>query len=404
MPTKAELAYYRAQRRLVDSPWQAMPYARSANRASARPRRRAVGNTAYSTVGRTPMRAPYYNRSTGRRVAYRTARRAIPRSYARMAGRSGQALMAGRYAARAMESPCVTKWAKSLQDPFDGPQEACNPFTLPLYSERLRTRIHGGTAIATNTANGTGNQIVLAAGFSPASDIPLLAASDATAWTDASTLSTICSGSTMPVSPFSVSQFTNLDNSWAPVSLGMRVMYVGPADSFGGEIIYYETANHSNALDGGTTLGDVKGSANCRRQVIKPGWNTIVWSGPRRTSEMTYSNDLDPVYSRPWCLVMVVVGAAATSAAMNFAVEVFCNCEVSGDDARSGQFSEQDAHGAARRMTANLKANSGAPSIGSGQKGVSNDAMFGKTYSGPERAELDNFVPQSLTGTVYEYV
>lgn len=386
-PAKSFAEFHRRNPTLSKS-WAQNLWYNSRSRTASMPRRAPVArrNPFIAIRGRPTVRAPLRYPRTARRATY--ARRAsnrravttMSRSYATRSGgnpRSSAALTRARVMAATRESPCVAKWALSLSNPFSGPKDACNPFSPPLFSERVRSSVTYVTSTA-NTASGTGTLIVGAVSFGPTSGQSMLAVSDNTAWNTGTGLATVLSVGTVPVTFYADADFAVDQNAWTPISLGVRIMYFGTADTFGGYVEWYESPNHANIVSATFTSADLSASAYLRRQMIQPGWNNCVWSGPRRAEEMLYNTDVTAAGGKPFTIAFHIHLTANANA--KYVIEAVSNHEVSGIKARGATFSEQDTKGGAARQSEASRKAGGQPVTATGPAGVSEDSMFGRTY------------------------
>ena len=301
--------------------------------------------------GRMPTRSPY---------RYQSARKKYtPRRYAKRQTRVARTITgpnpafdAERIAAHLENriSPCVAKFLASLEDPFNGPVDACNPFTPPIYSSRLRNYGYATLSGPSNSSAGAGATICGVCGFSPSNGYALARVTGTSGWTDTTAFATSCTTSIVSsISPYAVSDFTTATNSWAPVSYGVRIMYNGTADTFGGWIAFYESPSHANLFDANHHQGQILDTQEIRRQALKPGWNSMTWSGPRTSSETKYSNTLTTAEA-PYCLCFVIaLPLPGDNASLGtYTIELFANMEITGDLVPGKQFSESDPEGAGR--------------------------------------------------------
>jgi len=152
-------------------------------------------------LGGVPLRRPLKGRA--RRI---TGNKAMPASVQRAVAMNTAA------------QTCSWKWLRQLLNPFEGPNDACNPYTPPIYSERMRAWLRQG--IGSNNFNAAGNAIVLMR-FQPTSDIEMCRLSTTAAYVSGSTAFTTATPTLLTNnSAFTSSQFTDTQSGmqWAPVT------------------------------------------------------------------------------------------------------------------------------------------------------------------------------------------
>jgi len=191
-------------------------------------------------------------------------------------------LAAARLRAAMKLSPCVELWIKSLINPFDGPLNACNPYTPPVYSERLRVWVrfnHTPSTYKSTSVPDTPVPLLLFAG--PGSDSPFCMHPLAGAYNTGTSFSAMTLTNHTNNSPLNNADF-QAQNSFAIVSMGMRARYVGTADAMNGYIGIFEDPNHDNLAKTGAYSEDHVHGDNAYKIVpVSTDWITILWSGPR---------------------------------------------------------------------------------------------------------------------------
>jgi len=273
---------------------------------------------------------------------------------------------------RMVAQPCTIKWLGSLLDPFNGPQDACNPYTPPIFSER--TRPWGRTQLTTGsfgTDAGAG-MAAFVVRMQPASDVAQVLVSATINLDDpADALSIVCVTPRYNNSRYTSTQFsdTSTNMQWAPVSLGVRIRYVGPAESMQGRMFFYESDPHQDVIDNDMTITQVLQQNNAIELPISYEWQTLLWSGPVLTNEFNYNIATANIAANPYCLAVVLVGVNDT-AAQAFAIEYVCNVEVSGVYARATQLSERDSEGAGNVQSAVINVRKGKSMTGVGEDGA----------------------------------
>lgn len=213
-------------------------------------------------------------------------------------------------------SPCVDKWLKSILNPFDGPLDACNPYCPPVYSERMRLWARFPFIPSDRKSDSVpGLPVPLMVFAAPGSDGWFTVAPPAVAasYSETTSFPTYCASAYPNNSPLTTASFS-AQNSFAIVSMGLRVRYTGNADSMNGFIGLFEDPNHDNLMATGTyNQQHIHQDSAYKIVPVSTDWVTIVWSGPRTNmtasglgnygvkpgpqDEMSYSNTypgLDP--------------------------------------------------------------------------------------------------------------
>jgi len=134
-----------------------------------------------------------------------------------------------------------------------------------------------------------------------------------------------------PATPFIVDNFVNDGNNWAPVSLGIRVMYNGTADKFGGHIAFFEESSHRNLDVAAYTPNSIANSLNYVRRPLHEGVNDFVWSGPRAPAEVTYAGTFNAANAPKMMMVVITLPTNAAGGAGGYAVDIVANMEIVGD-------------------------------------------------------------------------
>lgn len=333
--------------------------------------------------GKAVARTPLYTRSNyartlrsaprARAMGTRAfARRATPRSYnmygraARSVGNIDLSRSRIRAALKMQISPCVSKYLKSLVDPFNGPADACLPFAPPCYSERIR--VFSRTTLTMNAYAPAGQPWVGVFIPGPGNTSIYSVFSTNLARTSVNTLSSYMTVNVANNSPLVDSDFYD-QMAAAVVSMGVRVKYIGTADNIGGYIGVWEPPAHENLLKTGTWTQDMIRAADGYKVLpVTPEWTTICFSGPRRPEEYNYAHTVNDavgvdttIFSGS--LFMEVLGANSTYTD-SYIVEHFTNFEYVGRKARGTTYSEQDLKTAPNAVNAISDATGGQPLAG----------------------------------------
>lgn len=316
--------------------------------------RGAEQGTTPTTVG------SFLNKSYGRkayaaRKFYRPTKGRIAKWATGKSGYKKQAM-----AVRVLEpaiSQCAKEWMASLLNPFSGP-EACNPYAPPLYTQRMRSITETSITATGCTPNGTGNTVVIACRWGIASDLATIVISGNSGWSDAShftaAVNDVFNDSTqVPPSnvPFQASDYTGSAMSWTPVSLGLRFQFICPATQFGGVVTLHETAGHTGIVNNAIlSLGQIRSDVRSRKMSIKPGWNSMVWTGPQNQYETQYNASAAvETFPNMSSLIMIIdLPSAASTFNMNINIQAYTNWEAIGDKANQCKYSIQDIPGAGK--------------------------------------------------------
>lgn len=311
-----------------------MVYRRRVYRGRRRATSRSVRSSVRSSAHRTsrPSRAvrvptyaqPYVLKQRKRRIASVAA------------ARKRGSVAAQMFTLARMPRTCSFQWLKSLMNPFSGPVDACNPFTQPLFTERVRAFCRFNITTAANAASGTGDTIFMTIQHAPDSGTSPVRASNSAAWTVAQTLSAICASTMTAVnSPLAAADIAADKNQWAIVSRGIRLYNCAKVSDINGYVTVYEQPSHQNVL---TVIGSaVKTQESSRVFPIPSGGPPleILWGGPRNEGEMRFSS----VAASGWTpdTAIEIFGTS-----INIMAEYFINFEFTGTLSRGSRYSEQD--------------------------------------------------------------
>lgn len=254
-------------------------------------------------------------------------------------------------------SPCTKRWLQLLVDPFNGPIDACNPFTPPIMSERYRTWARmtvSSTAFGTTGGGGTAGLAMFAINaLSPASNDTVVyglgtAQTLSTAWNTMGDFGTVRMNS-----PFVAADFGDGLMAWAPVAAAFRIRYTGRADARMGTMYIYEEDSHADLHQASWTGTGVLGRDNCISMPVSPEWTTVCWSGPRTQYETMYSTNGNVSATGASHAIFALILSGITDAdAQSFEIEIVHIWEGYGNQARNMMKSEQDSGGASKVMTA----------------------------------------------------
>jgi len=274
---------------------------------------------------------------------------------------------------RMIAQPCTIKWLESLLDPFNGPQDACNPYTPPIFSERNRAWVRSQLSAANFGSDDAAGSAIICARMQPANNQACMTYSTTAGYdsfTDiiGETGQTPTNNNSRYIDSVFLTETGS--NQWAPVSLGVRIRYTGPAEKMQGRLFMFESDPHEDQVANEATVLNVMAQNNVIELPITYEWQTLVWSGPVLTNEFNYNTAVDNQAANPYCLVLLLFGVNDTTA-QSFAVEYTCNFEVTGVVARSTQMSERDTEGSGNIQSAIINSKRGKSVTGVGGSGAS---------------------------------
>lgn len=285
----------------------------------------------------TPRRRPAYTRGYG----LRSMRNGGYNANSKMHGVYQRAWRSTPMGQLTQELPCVAKWIESLLNPFTGPMDACNPYTLPCFSERVRVFFRKAISSAVFNTLGDG-LIVMRAAVTTDNAAALLSTTLAYVNDTYDVVSAAVNSQFFLNSPYTASTFSGVPaggNQWATVSYGFRIRYVGPVDQMQGWYQFLEMPAHLSATTVGYTVEMALAEEGLVQVPISYDWVTCTWSGPQIEAEMQYNTTTAGNTVNPYTLLLKVSGVN-NPAAQAFQIEAFHNFEVVGRIARSTFLSE----------------------------------------------------------------
>lgn len=252
--------------------------------------------------------------------------------------------------------PCTIKWLKSLMSPWDGPAEACNPLTPPIYSQRMRTFCRDLVGDGQFNENSCA-AIVL--NPQPANDQYVTFLSTSAAYvSDATDFPTACPLGKLSNSLYPATQFNTDKLQYAIVSYGIRIKYIGPANLMQGYYSLVECPAHHNLYDSNHTPGDAIKYVNTRTVPISYDWVELTWSGPQNVAETQYysaAGDPSATAGTAFAPMALLIRNVVDTSARSFLFETWFNHEIVGEYAVGQQYSEQDVRGGNNILSAMLQ-------------------------------------------------
>lgn len=249
---------------------------------------------------------------------------------------------------------CATKYAQSLADPFDGPEDACLPVTPALPSRKMRCFSRTSMVIGTagygfvtqqpaagydgSTAAGsigTASGYVSSAAFTGGASAPIPVLNTATAGVIA-----VNHNSDYLTSSFGAQ---NTLAQMRLVSMGFRLRYAGTELNRGGRIILLEEPDHLNVASSGISQASLMNYDKAKEHAIDNKWVTLCHTGPVAPAEFQYNGGAT-FDGSPHHYLMAIVQSSANNV---FDVEFYWNFEVIGSIARGKTRSDSDENGLA---------------------------------------------------------
>lgn len=236
-------------------------------------------------------------------------------------------------------SKCATDYARSLTNPFTGPEGACIPSYPALMTRKLRVWCKG--VMSSGTA---GFAYILASPERSAANTtnsvfysgPTYAGSVLTTSAAAGVLAGM-SNSDYPIGSFGAT--ANLAQ-YRVVSSGLRVRYIGTELNRGGQLIALQEPTH-DSLEG-YTIPSMDAQDQSVRFKVNERWTTLTYR-PITDAETNFSTDPSGGGLRPYYLGMAIQTPPGVTQTYEF--EFFTNLEISGQNVRGSTPSHVDLTG-----------------------------------------------------------
>jgi len=238
-------------------------------------------------------------------------------------------------------SHCSSDYARSLANPFSGP-EACVPNYPVLLTRKTRVFARGtfstGTAgfgfIAADPVNAVANNLN-----------GVIASTPTFAGTTLSSAAAGVAGFSTN-SEFTAAQFgeTTALLQKRVVSAGLRIRYVGTVFDQGGQVLGFSDPEHNNLF--GRTFADIDGELESARLVVsKNNWSTVRYR-PFFESDLQLNGDFPATVLVDGSFYMAfLVQAASAGTSLTYEYEFYVNHEISGKNVRSKTASHFDPTG-----------------------------------------------------------
>lgn len=185
-------------------------------------------------------------------------------------------------------SECATHYALASIDPFGTVAGACVPDHKTAPSIKFKW-VERGTCLC-----GTTFGFVAAATAAPTASLKYgnysgtsFANGGTDGWADADT------GVSEPTFPATLpNSFTPADSAvgpqWRLVAMGLRVRYMGPEDTLGGQYYLHSSSNNNTMYNDTITFNQIVSSQQTRVEPVDRNWHTISWT-PKQQADFDYS-------------------------------------------------------------------------------------------------------------------